>query len=179
MSTTTPNLGLFKYNTSTDANSAFNINTALNNNWDIIDNALTNVDALPDQTGKDGYILTTNGSEASWGETDEIYPVIEAYQEGNSWYRVYSDGWCEQGGLTGKIADYGTATVNLLKSFKDLNYTITKATMMPSTSDDASYNDATCIRYATRTNSSFEIYNRGASDGGRFVNWQASGYIEV
>ena len=40
MSTTTANLGLFKYNTSTDANSAFNINTALNNNWDIIDEAL-------------------------------------------------------------------------------------------------------------------------------------------
>lgn len=40
MSTTTANLGLFKYNTTTDANSAFNINTALNNNWDIIDTAL-------------------------------------------------------------------------------------------------------------------------------------------
>ena len=41
MSTTTPNLGLFKYNTTTDANVAFNINTALNQNWDIIDAAIT------------------------------------------------------------------------------------------------------------------------------------------
>lgn len=37
MSTTTSNLGLFKYDTSTDGSLAFNINTALNNNWDIID----------------------------------------------------------------------------------------------------------------------------------------------
>ena len=42
MSTTTPNLGLFKYNTTTDANVAFNINTALNANWDKIDAAISN-----------------------------------------------------------------------------------------------------------------------------------------
>lgn len=37
MSTTTPNLGLFKYNTTTDSSVPFNINTALNANWDILD----------------------------------------------------------------------------------------------------------------------------------------------
>jgi len=39
MSTTTPNLNLFKYDTTsaTDLASAFNINTALNNNWDALD----------------------------------------------------------------------------------------------------------------------------------------------
>ena len=44
MSTTTSNLGLFKYDTTnpTDLASAFNINTALNNNWDIIDEAISN-----------------------------------------------------------------------------------------------------------------------------------------
>ena len=44
MSTTTANLGLFKYDTTnpTDLAAAFNINQALNNNWDIIDNAVSN-----------------------------------------------------------------------------------------------------------------------------------------
>lgn len=44
MSTVTPNLGLFKYDTTnvTDLASAFNINTALNNNWDKIDEAISN-----------------------------------------------------------------------------------------------------------------------------------------
>ena len=107
----------------------------------------------------------------------ECQVVINTYVNGTSGYRIWSDGYCEQWGLTSKIADFGTATVNLLKSFKDLNYTITKATMMPASGDDSSYNDATCIRYASRTNSSFQIYNRGATDGGRFVNWKACGYI--
>ena len=42
MSTVTPNLGLFKYDILADANAAFNINTALNNNWDKIDEAISN-----------------------------------------------------------------------------------------------------------------------------------------
>lgn len=42
MSTTTANLGLFKYDTTTDGNVAFNIDTALNNNWDKIDEAISN-----------------------------------------------------------------------------------------------------------------------------------------
>ena len=37
MSTTTSNLGLFKYDVNTDANVPFSITEALNNNWDIID----------------------------------------------------------------------------------------------------------------------------------------------
>lgn len=37
MSSTTPNLGLFKYDPTTDANVAFSITNALNNNWDKID----------------------------------------------------------------------------------------------------------------------------------------------
>lgn len=37
MSELTPNLGLFKYDLSTDGKEVFSINTALNNNWDILD----------------------------------------------------------------------------------------------------------------------------------------------
>ena len=37
MSSTTSNLGLFKYDTTADSNVAFSITKALNNNWDIID----------------------------------------------------------------------------------------------------------------------------------------------
>lgn len=37
MSTTTTNLGLFKYDVTMDANVPFNINNALNNNWDRLD----------------------------------------------------------------------------------------------------------------------------------------------
>lgn len=45
MSTTTPNLGLFKYDTTADANSFFDLDVALNGNWDILDAYLENIQA--------------------------------------------------------------------------------------------------------------------------------------
>ena len=42
MSEETKNLGLFKYNTSTDGTLAFNIDRALNDNWDILDKSSIN-----------------------------------------------------------------------------------------------------------------------------------------
>lgn len=66
MSTTTPNLGLFKYDTTTDGKEIFSIEQALNANWDILD--------------------TKSGSP-------------ETVVDGTTWYRRFSDGWKEQGGL--------------------------------------------------------------------------------
>ena len=49
--------------------------------------------------------------------------VVETYQNGTSWYRVYSDGWCEQGGRY-TMATTGIGTIAFLKPFKDTNYNI-------------------------------------------------------
>ena len=46
---------------------------------------------------------------------DKCIHIIDTYVNGTSGYRIWSDGYCVQWGLTSKIADYGTATVNLLK----------------------------------------------------------------
>ena len=43
--------------------------------------------------------------------------VIETYVNGTSWYRVYSDGWCEQGGSVNSIV--ATPSITFLKPFKD------------------------------------------------------------
>ena len=45
--------------------------------------------------------------------------VIETYRSGASWYRIWSDGWIEQGGK-----GTGVATISLLKAFSDTNYTL-------------------------------------------------------
>lgn len=50
--------------------------------------------------------------------------VKENYLNGGDWYRVYSDGWCEQGGILAQGS--GSYTVNFLKPFKDTNYSIFK-----------------------------------------------------
>lgn len=71
MSTTTANLGLFKYNTSTDANTSFSIDTALNNNWDKIDsNCMQKVSAAggtaqPVYINSSGEIKALSGTVGS------------------------------------------------------------------------------------------------------------------
>lgn len=49
--------------------------------------------------------------------------IVETYQNGTSWYRVWSDGWCEQGGMV--IQGTGTSSyfVTYLVEMKDINYT--------------------------------------------------------
>ena len=46
--------------------------------------------------------------------------VVECYQNGSSWYRVWSDGWIEQGYSIGGAS----ASITFLKPFKDTNYSI-------------------------------------------------------
>ena len=47
--------------------------------------------------------------------------IVETYVNGSSWYRIYSDGWCEQG-LTksGDSSEWKT----FLKPFADTNYNV-------------------------------------------------------
>jgi len=49
--------------------------------------------------------------------------VVETYSNGTSWYRVWSDGWCEQGGRF-ESSDGSSTTVSFLKEFLDINYTL-------------------------------------------------------
>ena len=58
--------------------------------------------------------------------------VVESYQNGTEWYKIYKSGWVEQGGtLDGNPpktnGPEGTFTINFLKPFVDTNYTVTGA----------------------------------------------------
>ena len=51
--------------------------------------------------------------------------IIETWSEGTEWYRVWSDGWIEQGGrVTGNDVNI---TINFKKPYTTINYTITQA----------------------------------------------------
>lgn len=177
MSTTTPNLGLFKYDTtsSIDLASAFNINTALNNNWDKIDLFSQNIDVLPDQTGKSGYLLTTNGTTASWGQTFTIYPIIEVPNEKTiEWCRKYSDGWCECGGQLLRSAT-GILNVTLPISFINTEYHV-QATNQAS----PTYTTATTFYtpyVLNKTVSGFSLSSNANKDNIAYFVWEAKGYI--
>ena len=93
----------------------------------------------------------------------EVQVVVETYQNGTSWYRVWSDGWCEQGGQTAA----GTSiTVTLLKAYTDINYNV-QLTCVNKAQGDQNW---TC---SSKTTTSF-VYSNSESFA---VDWQASGYL--
>ena len=47
--------------------------------------------------------------------------VKTTYSSGASWYRIWSDGWLEQGGINSVGAD-ATGTISFLKTFANTNY---------------------------------------------------------
>lgn len=51
--------------------------------------------------------------------------IVETWHEGTEWYRVWSDGWCEQGGAWGtNTSNWANASVVFHKSFVDTNYNL-------------------------------------------------------
>ena len=47
--------------------------------------------------------------------------------DGNQWYRLWSDGWLEQGGTQIGNGAYSEVTVTFLKPFKDTSYFVNAA----------------------------------------------------
>ena len=95
--------------------------------------------------------------------------LIESFSEGTSWYRVYSDGWCEQGS-TVYISSHGQK-VSLLKQFKDVNYLITTSGYTNVSGNITCY---------SKTVSDFLCYTGDDSSfnaGG--IYWVAYGYIAI
>lgn len=62
---------------------------------------------------------TTKATTTSSAANNKVAVIVQNYVNGTSWYRVWSDGWKEQGGV---FVD--TTSVTYLKSFSNTNYTI-------------------------------------------------------
>lgn len=126
---------------------------------------------------KDGYIDIKGNVNVVQNTVDDnslhAY-IISSYHSGTEWYRVYSDGWCEQGGkvnLTYRQNTYIDQTVTLLKTMADTNYSILL------TSSDRTYVHKSNWVYSTLTTSNFvtRTYSEGTTSGTGF--WRVSGYI--
>lgn len=50
--------------------------------------------------------------------------IIETYQNEHSWYRIWSDGFVEQGGIVQSMGVNSARTITLLKPYKDTNYSV-------------------------------------------------------
>ena len=92
-----------------------------------------------------------------------------------SWYRVFSDGWCEQGGMT--PFNSGSATVTLLKPYIDTNYTVTTSySLFTNTSTDTE-GSANGVSVSTYTTTSFRVSQVKATNTA--TQWLAQGYIKL
>ena len=94
--------------------------------------------------------------------------LIKSNLNSTKWLRLYSDGWCEQGGYVA----YGTTLVQFEEPFSDTSYSLTGSYIKNSSLKGES---APITLYKTSCEN-FTIYPTSAnSDGG--TEWRASGYI--
>ena len=100
----------------------------------------------------------------------EIYPVVKTYINGASWYRVYSDNWCEQGGIA-TISGNQTLSISLMKAYTNTTYSILQSMYTTNHQDVWGYGN----KVAAVTTSSFSLYNNSSTSGN--ICWRTSGYI--
>ena len=113
---------------------------------------------------------TTRATTKSTAADNRVAVIVENYLNGQSWYRVWSDGWCEQGGwivLSGAISATNKR-VTFLKPYK----------VKPSVycSQNANAGVANIV-VGWESTTEFSIgTTSGACTGG--TNWYARGYIK-
>lgn len=94
--------------------------------------------------------------------------LIKSEVNGTEWYRIYSDGWCEQGGYLGDTT-FSTKTISLPVSYNDTNFTI-----LTSVKDSSGAHN---FRF-TKNSSSSITFNR-AGDSNCTGHWMTSGYTNI
>ena len=135
----------------------------LNNDW-VEDNDKV---YIADVTVSESFFTAVNNVpfNKEYGKV-QIIEIIKTYQNGSSWYRIYSDGWCEQGG---NVLLNATKTLTFLKPFKDINYDF----FIQSTFVNA--NTTAVVKNNTKTISSIDI--SCAWNAGGDSDWVACGYL--
>ena len=125
-------------------------------------------------------VYNRNGIEF---DTDEIVTdinklsrayIVENYVSGTSWYRVYSDGFCEQGGEASNITD---TTITFLKPFINTNYNVVVGAYDAFSPDD---NQFCTVQWRDKTTTTvrFQAAYQGVLYG-TTIDWRASGYISI
>lgn len=125
--------------------------------------------AIPASTAQAAEFLAALSSKADTDLANCTRPyVIEIYVNGTSWYRVWSDGWCEQGGIANGSG--ASISVSFLRPFK------TNVSCIQVQNQTSSTNTTICTNKAnTITTSGFVIVKSNSNDFSFF--WVARGYI--
>lgn len=93
--------------------------------------------------------------------------ITETYVNGTSWYRVWSDGWCEQGGRLSSVTGTGFQTVILPLAYADTNYSLLTCANRPTSAAD--FRSAAIVDEQTIT--------VGYDGKGNNSIWETRGYL--
>lgn len=102
--------------------------------------------------------------------TENVHVITETFKSGYSWYRIYDDGWVEQGGIT-TPSSTATKSIILLKEFADTSYTVL---LSPSYTTTATF--TSLLKTSTKSPTSFEIID--STNASVYTYWYACGYGE-
>ena len=101
--------------------------------------------------------------------------LLKVYSGSNGWYRLYSDGWCEQGGNVANVAMSGwKLKITFLLPFSDNHYTFVKTPHMA-----YFHGDASADRYSTyiEKHTDYILSYTEPSSLVPDVDWLATGYV--
>ena len=116
---------------------------------------------------------TTRPTATSTASTGKVAVVIQNYLSGNSWYRVWSDGFIEQGGVLSCTGGQDR-TVTFLKAFATDKYTVAVNWY-----HSGAHNFDDILMTHSKAAGSFHIYAGETGAGGAVTmnaNWLAMGY---
>lgn len=102
----------------------------------------------------------------------EVHCVIETYVNDTSWYRVYDDGWCEQGGIVSSVDYYNPKTISFAKTFSDTNYCLS---ITCKTNSNQVVNANTTLQVYNYSDSQANVFNVSTTSINAY--WRACGYL--
>ena len=109
----------------------------------------------------------------------ELIDKKEATDDDSTWYNLYSDGWCEQGGRVTGLSTW-TGSTTLIKSYRDDSYDV-QGTMSVNdfTSAMDSYNYFVTAEADTTSMFRWATVGHAGTQSFRAFQWQASGYTTI
>lgn len=129
---------------------------------------------------------TTAATTTSTAAADRVAVITKNYKNDSEWYRVWSDGWIEQGGIATNTGSTTKKTVNLLRTFTDTNYTLVFG-VINNFSNNQKWSET--VKATDKSTSNFKTVGYGLNVGwsGSFstsdvayiansFNWYACGY---
>ena len=123
-------------------------------------------DAMVENAGIDLEVLD---NKVDIDDLVNVVTIVDTYNSGTSWYRIYSDGWCEQGGITSGAA---SESILLPVEFSTTNYNVSiQISYTTSVSAGAAYTPLV----GSRATTGFQIVDGNTNPGPK--SWYACGYI--